>query len=142
MTVRLYITLLFLTAAISSCSKYEGTGGRSSISGKIRIQQRLFINGSFVDSVALDGAKEDVFILYGSDDTALDDKVECSHDGAFKFDYLQPGTYTIFAYNEIFHTGPDQNNNDDDYYTNEPVSITVELGKKEQRDVGTITLIK
>lgn len=137
-----FYSILLLFAALSSCTKYEGTGGRSSISGKIRIQQRLFINGAFVDSVAFDGAKEDVFILYGSDDTAVDDKVECSHDGSFKFDYLQPGTYTIFGYNEIFHTGPNQNNNDDDYYTNEAVSITVELGKAEQRDLGTITLVK
>ncbi|MEY4603596.1 MAG: hypothetical protein RIT43_888 [Bacteroidota bacterium] len=137
-----FYSILLIFAALSSCAKYEGTGGRSSISGKIRIQQRLFINGTFVDSVAFDGAKEDVFILYGSDDTAVDDKVECSHDGSFKFDYLQPGTYTIFGYNEIFHTGPDQNNNDDDYYTNEAVSITVELGKNEQRDLGTITLVK
>jgi hypothetical protein len=123
-----FYSILLIFAALSSCAKYEGTGGRSSISGKIRIQQRLFINGTFVDSVAFDGAKEDVFILYGSDDTAVDD--------------LQPGTYTIFGYNEIFHTGPDQNNNDDDYYTNEAVSITVELGKNEQRDLGTITLVK
>lgn len=132
------ISSLFLL----SCSKYEGTGGRASIYGKIRIQQRLFVNGIFVDSVTFDGAKEDVFILYGSDDTALDDKVECSYDGTFKFDYLQPGTYTIFAYNEVFHTGPSITNNDDDYYTNEPVSITLELSKKESRDLGTITLIK
>lgn len=125
-----------------SCSKYEGTGGRASIYGKIRIQQRLYINGLFLDSVTFAGAKEDVYILYGSEDTALDDKVECSHDGSFRFDYLQPGTYTIFAYNELFHTGPNQANNDDDYYTQEPVSITIELGKKENRDLGTITLIK
>ena len=127
---------------LTSCSKYEGTGGRASITGKILFNQRLYVNGNLTDSVLLTGAKEDVYIVYGNNDLIFDDKVECSYDGTFKFDYLQPGTYTLFAYNELFHSGPNPTNNDDDYYTDEAVKVTVELGKKQAADVGTITLIK
>lgn len=138
--------LLFLlsvsTLALMSCSKYEGTGGKSSITGKISLNQRLYVNGVLTDSVTLSGATEDVYIVYGTDDLIYDDKVECNYDGSFKFDYLQPGTYTIFAYSELFHAGPNATNNDDDYYTKEAVQITVELGKSEDADAGTITLIR
>jgi hypothetical protein len=132
----------FIVFLLCSCSKYEGTGGRSSISGKILINQRLYVNGILTDSVSFSGAKEDVYIVYGSEPSGISDKVECSYDGTFKFDYLQPGTYTIFAYNELFNTGPNASNNDDDYYTNVAVKLTIELGKKEDIDAGTITLIK
>jgi len=131
-----------LTFLLSSCAKYEGTGGKSSITGKISLNQRLYINGILSDSVTLSGAKEDVYIVYGDGDLIFDDKVECNYDGTFKFDYLQPGKYTIFAYSELFHTGSNVANNDDDYYTNEAVKVTLELGKKEEADAGTITLIK
>jgi hypothetical protein len=127
---------------LAACKKTEGQGGRASITGKIAIQQKLYVNGTYQETVNLDGAKEDVYIVYGTDDAIYDDKVECNYDGSFKFNYLEPGTYTIYAYNEIFHTGSNSTNNDDDYYTYEAVSQTVEVGKKESVDLGTITLTK
>jgi hypothetical protein len=142
---KMFKLFAFLTVTIfilSGCAKYEGTGGKSSINGKIVLNQRLYVNGALTDSVTLSGAKEDVYIVYGDGVVGFDDKVECSHDGTFKFDYLQPGTYTIFAYSELFHAGPNPTNNDDDYYTNEAVKVTIELGKKEVFEAGTITLIK
>lgn len=126
----------------NSCKKYEGEGGKSSIAGKIMIDEKLYVNGNYSETVNYIGADEDVFIVYGDGDMNPDDKIECSFDGTFKFDYLQPGTYTIYAYNEIFNKGANATNNDDDYYTKEVVSQTVELGKREDLDLGTITLIK
>jgi len=137
-----YAVLTVALFILSACAKYEGTGGKSSIYGKIVLNQRLYVNGVLIDSVTISGAKEDVYIVYGDGSGGIDDKVECSHDGTFKFDYLQPGTYTIFAYSELFHTGPNTTDNDDDYYTNEAVKITIELGKKESFEAGTITLVK
>jgi hypothetical protein len=134
--------LFFFLLVFVSCSKYEGMGGRGSITGKISITQKLYVDGVLTQSVNLSGAKEDVYIVYGDDDLVYDDKTECNYDGTFKFDYLQPGSYTIFAYSEVFHTGTDLNNNDDDYYTNEVVKQTVELDKNSSSDLGTITLIK
>ena len=126
----------------SACKKYEGQGGKSSISGKITIHQKLYVNGVNTETVTLSGATEDVYIVYGEDDLGYDDKVECNYDGTFKFDYLQPGTYTIFAYDEVFHTGNNVSNNDDDYYTLEPVIQKITLKKKESVDIGTVTLTK
>lgn len=139
--IQTFIFLIFLIVFVS-CSKYEGTGGKGSITGKISITQKLYVNGVLTQSVNLSGAKEDVYIVYGDEDLVYDDKTECNYDGTFKFDYLQPGTYTIFAYSEVFHTGANLTNNDDDYYTNEVVKQTVELTKNSSSDLGTITLIK
>lgn len=83
-----------------------------------------------------------MYIVYGDDDNIYDDKIECNYDGTFKFEFLQPGTYTIYAYSELFNPGPNATNNDDDYYTNEAVIKTITIGKKEDGDIGTINLIK
>ena len=102
----------------------------------------MYVNGVNTETVTLSGAKEDVYIVYGEDDLIYDDKVQCNYDGTFKFDFLQPGTYIIFAYNEVFHTGSNVSNNDDDYYTLEPVIQKITLKKKESVDIGTVTLTK
>ena len=128
--------------AFSSCTKIEGEGGGSSISGDVLIWKRLYVQSNISDSVSYPGAQEDMYISYGNTDAFIDDKVECSYDGSFTFRYLQPGTYTVFGYSEIFHKGSNIANNDDDYYTLEVVKQTVELGKKENKDVGTVTLIR
>lgn len=136
---------LFLSAGLlmlSACKKIEGEGGKATISGKISVDQKLYLNGVYQSTVTFDGATEDVYIVYGTDDNMYDDKIEASYDGTFKFTYLRPGTYTVFAYSKIFHTGASVSNNDDDYYTYEKVSQTVTLGKKDDATVGTLTVIK
>ncbi|MEN9699865.1 MAG: hypothetical protein RLZZ301_1063 [Bacteroidota bacterium] len=139
----IYTALIILSVLLlHSCKKYEGTGGRSSITGKITINEKLYVNGVLSQTVTYPGATEDVYIIYGTQDSIFDDKAECNYDGSFKFSNLFPGTYTIYAYNEIFHTGNNLTNNDDDYYTKEPVQYTIEIGKNEQKDLGSITLIR
>jgi hypothetical protein len=139
------IAILFLAATLlfgfNGCKKYEGEGGRSKITGKLTINEKLYINGILSQTVSYSGATEDVYIVYGTQDSIFDDKVECNHDGTFSFDYLFPGTYTIFAYNEIFNTGNSVTNNDDDYYTKVPVKYTVELGKNETVNLGEIIVL-
>jgi hypothetical protein len=128
--MKLFYTLMILGAglfSLNSCKKFEGEGGKSSITGKIAINQKLYINGVLSQTVTFDGAKEDVYLVYGEDDLIYDDKVEANYDGTFTFKYLQPGTYTVFAYSEVFHTGANLINNDDDFYTLEPVSQTFEF---------------
>ncbi len=131
-----------LLSAVSACKKVEGDGGRASISGNVVINERLYVNGLVTDTVTYNGAAEDLYIIYGDGDVMYDDKIEASYDGTFKFEFLQPGTYTIFGYSKIFHPGNNIPNNDDDYTTMEVVSKTVTIGKKENADIGTITLIK
>jgi hypothetical protein len=141
-------TSFFITSLVvvlffcQSCEKYEGEGGKSSITGKILITERLYVQSNLSDSIQYPGATEDVYIVYGGDSDVPDDKVECGYDGTFRFEYLQPGTYTIYAYSEIFDKGNNISNNDDDHYVRQVVKQTIELNKKEDLDLGTIHLIK
>lgn len=138
--------ILFIAATLliglNGCKKYEGEGGRSKITGKLTINEKLYINGILSQTVSYTGAAEDVYIVYGTQDSIFDNKVECNHDGNFSFNNLFPGTYTIFAYNEIFNTGNSITNNDDDYYTKVPVKYTVELGKNQTIDLGEIIVLR
>lgn len=143
--MKIIYKVMFVIAAtllLNSCKKYEGDGGKGSITGKIAIDEKLYVMSNYSETISYDGAEEDVYIVYGTSDLIQDDKVSCNYDGTFTFKYLQPGTYTIYAYNKIFHKGANIISNDDDYYTKEVVKTTVELKKKEDLNIGTITLIK
>lgn len=135
----LVISALF---SLSACKKYEGEGGRSQITGKITINEKLYVNGLLTQTVSYPGATEDVYIVYGTQDSIFDDKIECNYDGTFTFKNLFPGTYTVFTYNEVFNTGNNVGNNDDDYYTKVPVKFTVEIGKNEVKDLGEIIVTR
>jgi hypothetical protein len=140
--ITLFFLIAFFTFGLFGCKKYEGQGGRSKITGKLTVNEKLYINGALSQTVSYPGATEDVYIVYGTQDSIFDDKIECNYDGSFSFNYLFPGTYTVFAYNEIFNTGNSITNNDDDYYTKVPVKFTVEVGKNETVDLGEITVIR
>jgi hypothetical protein len=114
------LSIALLTLGFSGCKKYEGEGGRSQITGKLTVNEKLYINGVLAQTVSYPGATEDVYIVYGTQDSIFDDKIECNHDGTFSFNYLFPGTY----------------------YTKVPVKFTVEIGKNEIKDLGEITVIR
>jgi hypothetical protein len=135
-------TIVILGLGLNGCKKYEGEGGRSNITGKLTINEKLYINGVLSNTVSYPGATEDVYIVYGTQDSIFDDKVECNYDGSFSFNYLFPGTYTVYAYTEIFNTGNSVSNNDDDYYTKVPVKFTIEVGKNETVDLGEIVVLR
>ena len=88
-------SLLFVL--LPGCTKPEGEGGSSAIYGKIWAED---YNGSgeLLNEFYL--ADEDVFIIYGDEDNYYDDSYETSFDGSFRFQYLRPGTYTVFAYSD------------------------------------------
>ena len=44
---------------------------------------------------------QDVYLIYGSENTFYDDDVKTSYDGSFEFRYLQKGDYQIFAYSDV-----------------------------------------
>ena len=135
-------SIAILSLGLNGCKKYEGQGGQSKITGKLTINEKLYINGVLSQTVSYPGATEDVYIVYGSQDSIFDDKVECNYDGSFSFNFLFPGTYTVFAYNEVFNTGNSITNNDDDYYTKVPVKFTVEICKNETVDLGEIVVLR
>ena len=93
-----FITLLVFTIFLfNSCKKDPGSGGSSSISGKVYVKD---YNSTF--TVLQDeyyGQEIDVYILYG-DDKSVGDRVRTSYDGTFEFKYLRKGTYHVFAYSK------------------------------------------
>jgi hypothetical protein len=139
---RFFSLLLSAVFVLSACKKYEGQGGRSKITGKLTVNEKLYVNGVLSQTVSYPGATEDIYIVYGTQDSIFDDKIECNYDGTFSINNLFPGTYTVFAYNEIFNPGNNLTNNDDDYYTKVPVKFTIELGKNEVNDLGEIIVTR
>jgi hypothetical protein len=89
--------LLFL----SGCLKDAGTGGTSSVTGKIYAYD---YNAEMTNLRAQYYAPdEDVFIIYG-DDSVVSDQTRTSFDGSYRFDYLRAGSYTVFAYSKNITT--------------------------------------
>jgi len=87
--------LFLVLSMVMGCTKPEGTGGTSTISGKVYafnynnagvLQGEYYLSG------------ENVYIIYGSGDNFYDDSYKTSFDGSFRFQYLRQGTYTVFVY--------------------------------------------
>lgn len=98
MTKVLAIVLATLATIFTSCSKEEGEGGTGCIQGKIYKVVHDDDNYMMAADTML-ASKQDVFILYG-DDGYIGDDVETGEDGCYRFKYLNPGTYTVYAYSE------------------------------------------
>jgi len=90
-----FITLLFFV--LTSCLKEPGTGGTSTITGKIYAydydSEMINLRTQYY------APDEDVYIIYGHD-SIFSDRFQTSYDGSYRFEYLRPGTYTIFAYSK------------------------------------------
>jgi hypothetical protein len=78
-----------------ACEKDEGVGGKSTLSGKILVKD--FKGGQLVEEYY--GAEERVYIIYGEGEFFNDD-TRTNPDGTFRFEYLQPGYYRVFAYSD------------------------------------------
>lgn len=114
-----------------ACTKEPGQGGTSSINGKVLVYN---IN-SFGDTIGTPfyGMDEDVFIIYGDKDDTYDDKFATSFDGSYRFDYLTPGTYTLFAYSRC-------DTCDDEMM---PIKKTVEItANKSTNPISDIIILK
>ena len=89
--------LLLLSTVFFSCTKEEGSGGNSSIYGKIITHD---YNAEFT---ALKGiypaADEDVFIIYGND-RSFSERIRTNYQGIYEFKYLRPGNYTVYVYSK------------------------------------------
>lgn len=112
-----------------SCSKVEGPGGSSSIKGKIHINV-YDVAGNLINDY--DAPDEDVFLIYGEEDTFYDEDVKTSYDGSFEFNYLQKGKYRLFVYQDCNTCASGE----------EAVFVDVEItDKKTTTDVGTINIV-
>jgi hypothetical protein len=100
------IFAIFCTLFIfQACTKEEGTGGQSTIKGKV-VRIEYSVDSSIVtkrDSMVIQreipAINEDVYIIYG-DKSSIGDKVVTSPDGTFEFNFLQAGKYKIVTYSD------------------------------------------
>lgn len=97
-TIRIPLLILLM---LSSCLKEPGTGGTSVISGKVyAYDYNAEMTSLRTEYYAPD---EDVFIIYGND-SVFSDRTRTSYEGTYRFEYLRPGTYTIYAYSKNLET--------------------------------------
>lgn len=90
------LVVLFLFV-LGSCDKEPGDGGSSEIRGSVVQRDYILFPGIYTDGPA---QELDVYICYGTDDNAIDDRTRTSFDGSFKFSGLRKGDYRIFIYTE------------------------------------------
>ena len=121
---RFLMALLVLALAVSSCNKGPGEGGSGTIQGYVKLVHHPD-NDFNLTADTMAAAKTDVFIVYG-DDAYYGDDTETGSDGMYQFEYLLPGTYTLFAYSTL--------------PSGEKVAVseTVELSRGEVAQVPTI----
>jgi hypothetical protein len=123
-----YLLIAFVILGFS-CTKTEGVGGQASASGQL--QEHLF--SGTLDQGVIGAQSKDVFIIYGTDDGILDDKVETGYNGYFSFDYLRPGNYTLYAYSDCWTCA---------FGTDSVVKMEFEItSKKQELDLGNITVL-
>jgi hypothetical protein len=95
--MKIKILLLFaLSLVFLSCSKDEGYGGLATVQGKI-FAKNYNSSGYLVSEGYLGEVR--VYISKHGDATSFDDK-RTSYDGSFKFEYLQEGTYDVWAFGD------------------------------------------
>ena len=92
-----FLFIIVFISGLLSCTKEEGEGGNSTISGKVYVYN---YNVELTNLRWEDYAPDiDVFIIYGND-TVYSDNFKTNYDGSYRFRYLQQGTYTVFAYSK------------------------------------------
>jgi hypothetical protein len=97
-----FAILLVSITLLAGCVKEEGVGGTCTITGKVYAYD---YNAEMTHLRAQYYAPdEDVYIIYGSD-SVFADRTRTSFEGSYRFEYLRPGTYTIFAYSKNIVTG-------------------------------------
>jgi len=120
-----FLLMLFALACVMpSCNKGPGEGGRGTVQGFVQLVHHPDDDFTLTpDTMA--AAKTDVFIVYG-DEAFYGDDVETGADGMYRFEYLLPGQYTVFAYS-VLPSGEKV-----------AVSETVELAKGAVAEVPTL----
>lgn len=127
--MKYFTGLLFMVAILSACSKSAGVGGKATVGGYINA---IYVDEDSFDTVEVSGFPDTrVYIVYG-DGSTQDDDTRTSPDGSFKFEYLNPGDYTIYTYSESLLTPSE--------LMEVSAEITVEK-KQDDVDVPTLTVV-
>ena len=132
--VKLFLILSVVLLTFSFCSKVEGPGGSITVRGVVIERDHVGIN--VFEYPAPD---QDVYLIYGSENTFYDDDIKTSYDGSFEFRYLQKGDYQIFAYSDV---NPAEQTPDDPSATEEVLRSFNLSDKKQVITLDTIYIEK
>ena len=91
-----FLTLfLFFAFVLFSCEKEEGPGGTSTIEGRVYLidynDEWTFKRGEYY------APGIDVYLIYG-DDNIYSDDFKTGIDGWYRFEFLRPGDYKVYAF--------------------------------------------
>jgi hypothetical protein len=96
MKFRLILVSLAALLIFAGCKKEEGEGGKGIITGKV-FQKNM--NGPNLQNEFY-SPEVRVYIIYGSEEGVYHDDMRTDFEGRYKFEWLRPGTYTVYAYSE------------------------------------------
>lgn len=91
------LTGLVFLSLLNSCNNTEGEGGMATITGDVVLEVYDLSSGELLGIGP--AADERVYIVYG-DNVGYDDDVRTKYDGSYKFEFLYPGSYELYAYSE------------------------------------------
>ena len=98
-TIKLLWALLATALLLTACNKGPGEGGTGTVRGYVKLVHHPDDDYTLTpDTMA--AAKTDVFIVYG-DEPYFGNDVETNAEGMYQFEYLLPGTYTVFSYSTL-----------------------------------------
>jgi hypothetical protein len=92
-----FLLLILPLFTLQACEKDPGEGGNSVIKGTVIERSYTTFPSRYTEA----GAKDvDVYIIYGDNGNAFDDRTRTSFDGSYKFETLKKGDYRVFVYTE------------------------------------------
>ena len=94
---RSLLLLLVIPLMMTACTKEPGSGGKSTIYGKVLVKD---YNSTFTFlEETYYGPEIWVYLIYG-DDRDYGDRIQTGYDGTWEFKYLRPGTYKVYAFSK------------------------------------------
>ncbi len=97
-TINSLLALIVVTILLPACNKGPGEGGTGTVQGFVKLVHHADDYSLVPDTLV--AAKTDVFVIYG-DGAYFGDDAETNADGMYRFEYLRPGDYTVFAYSTL-----------------------------------------
>ena len=98
-TLKLLLLLVAVALLLPSCNKGEGMGGTGTVLGFVKLVHHPDDDYTLTPDT-VNAAKTDVFIVYG-DENFFGDDIETGADGGYRFEYLRPGNYIVYAYSTL-----------------------------------------
>jgi hypothetical protein len=98
-TFKSFLILAVTALLLSACNKGPGEGGTGTVQGFVKLVHHPDDDYTLTPDTMV-AAKTDVFIVYG-DEAYFGNDAETNANGMYRFEYLRPGNYTVFAYSTL-----------------------------------------